>query len=72
MNSKASFYTHALCVRITSSKRSSVLNTCSNDFIRRYMEHVTSRKRKIALGVAMSGEGGIAGEGRVIGKPKFH
>ena len=50
VNSKASFYTHTLCVRITSSKRSNVLNTCSNDFIRRYTEHVTSRKRKNCFG----------------------
>ena len=28
--------------------------------------------RKIALGVAVRGEGGVAGEGRVVGVPKFN
>ena len=33
---------------------------------------MTSLKRKIALGIAVSGEGGVAGEGIVVGVPKFH
>ena len=33
---------------------------------------VTSRSGKIASGVAVRGEGGVAGEMRVIGEPKFH
>ena len=49
-----------------------VFNTRSNNFICRYIEHVTSHKRKIALGVNVRGEGGVAGEGRVVGVPKFH
>ena len=57
---------------IISPKRGSALNTCSNDFIRTYIGRVTSRKRKITLGVAVRGEGGVAGEGRVVGVPKFH
>ena len=48
----------------------SALNTRSNDFIRTYVEHVTSRKRKNPLTVR--GEGGVAGKGRVVGVPKFH
>ena len=31
-----------------------------------------SRKRKITSRVAVKGEGGVAGEGRVVGIPKFH
>ena len=46
VNSKACFFTHALCVYDISLKRGSVLNTHSNDFIRRYIEHVTSCMRK--------------------------
>jgi len=37
-----------LYTRVISLKRGSVLNTCSHDFIRTYIEHVTSRKRKNA------------------------
>ena len=48
MNSKARFH---------------LLYTRRGDFIRRYIEGVTSRKKKITSGV---GEGGVAGEGRVI------
>ena len=54
----------------------SVLNTHSNDFIHTYIECVTSHKRKnIASGVSVKGDGGVAyvaGEGRVVGVPKFH
>ena len=35
----------------------SALNTRSNDFIRRFIEHVTSRN---ALGVAVRGDSGVA------------
>ena len=38
----------------------------SNDFT--YIERVTSRNRKNRG----RGEGGVAGEGRVVGVPKFH
>ena len=48
-----------------------MFNTHSNNFICRYIECVTSHKR-IASGVAVRGEGGVAGEGRVVGVPKFH
>ena len=48
---------------IISQKCSSALNTRSNDFIRRYIERVTSHKS--ALGVAVRDDGGVAGEGRV-------
>ena len=33
---------------------------------------MTSRKGKIASGVAVRGDSGVAGEGRVVGVPKFH
>ena len=33
---------------------------------------MTSCKRNIALGDAVRGESGVAGEGRVVGLPKFH
>ena len=29
-------------------------------------------QEEIALGVALRGDGGVAGEGRVVGGPKFH
>ena len=35
-------------------------------------ERVTSRKKKNRFVVAARGEGGVAGEGRVVGLPKFH
>ena len=35
-------------------------------------ERVTSRTRKIASEVGVRGDGGVAGEGRVVGVPKFH
>ena len=43
-----------------------------NDFIRRYIERVTSCKRRIALGVTVRDDSGVAGEGRVVGIPKFY
>ena len=48
-----------------SPKHGSVLNT-RNGFIRRYIVRVTSHKRKIASGVAMRGDSGVVGEGRVV------
>ena len=33
---------------------------------------MTSRKRKNRFGSLREGEGGVAGEGRVVGVPKFH
>ena len=69
MNSKAAF-TLTLYAHIISLKRGSTLNTRSNDFIRTYIERVTSRKRKNHF--MSRGEGGVAGEGRVVGVPKFH
>ena len=66
MNSKACFYTNTLLISL---KCSSTLNTHSNDFIRTCIERVTSRKRNNRI---VRGEGGVAGEGRVVGLPKFH
>ena len=37
-----------------------------------YIERVTSRKRKNRFGSRCEGDGGVAGEGRVAGVPKFH
>ena len=45
------------------------LNTHSNDFIRGYIERVTSRKRKNHFGSCCEG---VVGEGGVVGIPKFH
>ena len=59
-------------MRNISPKHGSAFSTRSNDFIHRYIEGVTSHKRKITSGVAVSGEGGVAGERRVAGLPKFH
>ena len=59
-------------VRNISPKHGSTLNTRSNDFICRYIERMTSRKREIASGVTMRGDSGVAGEGRIVGVPKFH
>ena len=53
------------------TKHGSTLNTCSND-VRRYIERVTSRIRKIASEVTVRGDGCVAGKGRVVGVPKFH
>ena len=47
-----------------SPKYGSALNTRSNDFI-----HVS---RKIISGVAVRGDGSVAGDERVVGIPKFH
>ena len=48
-------------------KHGSALNTC-NDFIRSIIRHVSG---KITSGVAVRGDSGVAGEGRVDGIPKF-
>ena len=61
-----------LYVCIISPKRSSALNTCSNDFIHRYTKSMTSHKRKIASGVAVRDNGGVASEEQVVSVPKFH
>ena len=45
-----------------------MLNTHTTDFIRKYIEHMTSSKKKNASEVAERGEGGVAGEGRSWGK----
>ena len=34
--------------------------------------HDIMYEKKIALGVAGRGDSGVAGEGRVVGVPKFH
>ena len=64
MNSKARFIL-AHYDRSISLKRSSALNTRSNDFIGSYIERVTSV-------VSVRGDVGVAGEGRVVGVPNFH
>ena len=53
MNSKARFHLTSLHAFISlrytyniSPKHGSTLNTCSNDFIHKYIEHVTSHKRE--------------------------
>ena len=54
-----------------SLKQGSALNT-RNDFIRSILNvwyHVSGR---IASGVTVRGDSGVAGEGRVVGIPKFH
>ena len=52
-----------------SLKRGNALNTRRNDFIRTYIERVTSRKCFVS---PMRGGSGVAGQGRVVGVPKFH
>ena len=42
-------------------------NTCTNDFVCRHIECVTSHKCEIPSGDAMRGEGGVAGEGKLVG-----
>ena len=49
----------------------STLNT-HNDFIRRYIECMTSRKRKNRFESRCEGDSSVAGEGRVVGVPKFY
>ena len=57
----ARFYTH-----ITRPKHSSTLNTHSNNFIQNMLRHI---RGKIASGVAMRGDGGVAGEGKIVCVP---
>ena len=45
---------------------------CINDFIRSILNVYRHVSGKIASGVAVRGDGGVAGEGRVVGVPKFH
>ena len=56
--------------RNISPKHCSELNT-RNDFIRSIL-NVTHVSGEIASGVAVRGDSGVAGEGRVVGVPKFH
>ena len=74
VNSKARLYLliFAHYARIISLKRGIALNTCSNDFIRRYIERGHHVSGKIASGVAVRDDGSVAGEGRVVGVPKFY
>ena len=69
MNSQASLYTHALRT-IINQKHGSMLNTRSNELgilnVRR------QKSGKIASGVSVRVEGGVAGEGRAVCVPKFH
>ena len=62
-------FIHMCYEHIVSLKHGSVLNTCSNDFIHK---RVTTRKRKIALGLTVRDHGGVPGEERVVDVPKFH
>ena len=50
-------------------KHGSALNTRSNDFIRRYFNVRRHVSEKIASGVAVRGDGGVASQGRVVGVP---
>jgi len=38
----------------------------------RFCTHMHFTRVLFALGVAVRGDGGVAGEGRVVGVPKFH
>ena len=69
MNSKSCL--HLLYTRADniSPKHGSVLNTHSNDFIQNAWHHVSGT---IASGVTVRGDGGVTGEGRIVGVPKFH
>ena len=69
MNSQASLYTRALHT-IISQKHGSMLNTHSNEEgILNVRRHVSG---KIASGVSVRVDGGVAGEGRAVCVPKFH
>ena len=74
-NSKACLhlvYTHSLHVSIISPKHSSTLNTYSNDFICSILNMWHHVSVKIPSGGAVSGEGGVASEGNLVGVPQFH
>ena len=62
----------AFYARIINPKHSSMLSTHRWFYTYKYIGRVTSCKRKIASRVTVKGEGGVAGEGRVVGVPKFH
>ena len=66
MNSNVHFYSGTI-----SPKSSSVLNTHTNYLIHRHIEHMILRKRKNRVAVRR-GDGGVAGEGRVVVVAKFH
>ena len=51
------------------SSKHNTLNTCSNDFICKHIEHVMSHKHEILSGTTMRGEGGVAGEGKLVDVP---
>ena len=59
---------HVQYMHNISLKHGSTFNT-RNDFILNVWCHVS---RKIASGVAVRGDSGVAGEGRVVRVPKFH
>ena len=74
MNSKACLllYTRALRAHIIIPKRGSALIHVAMILyvgILNVWHHVSG---KIALGVTVRGDGGVAGEGRVVGVPKLH
>ena len=48
-----------------------MLNTHTNYLIHRHIEHMILRKRKNRVAVRR-GDGGVAGEGRVVVVAKFH
>ena len=60
-------YTHNI-----SPKHSSTLNTRSNNFIRRFIECMTSHKRKKKLRDAVRDYGGVTGEEKLVGIRRFH
>ena len=57
---------YSLYAVIISPKHGSASILRSNVFICRYMERVTSRKRKNRFGVTVRGDGGVTGEVRVL------
>ena len=57
---------------IISPKHGGMLNTGSNDFIRSELNVWHHISVKISCGAAVRGEGGVAGEGKLVGVPKFH
>ena len=61
------YFILARYMRNISPNLGSALNT-RNDFMRRYKR----KSGKIASGVAVRGDSGVADEGRIGGVPKFH
>ena len=72
MNCKARLHLLTHYARNISPKHGSSLNT-RNNFIRRYIERVTSRNgfQEIASGVSVRGDGDVAGEGRIVSVAKI-